>query len=81
LDIHFSQREYAARKRAVLRAMQSRDLDGLLMFRQESMYYLTGLHTFGYCFFQCIYLRADGRTVLLSIRSINQSIRSIASAS
>ena len=66
MDIHFSQREYAARKRAALRVMQARDLDGLLMFRQESMYYLTGLHTFGYCFFQCVYLGAGGRSVLLT---------------
>ena len=66
MDIHFSQREYTARKRATLRALNARNLDGLLMFRQESMYYLTGLHTFGYCFFQCVYLGADGRTVLLT---------------
>ena len=42
------------------RALQKRGLDGLLMFRQESMYYLTGYDTFGYVFFQCLYLGADG---------------------
>ena len=66
MDLHFSQREYATRKRAVLHAMRVRNLDGLLLFRQESMYYLTGMHTFGYCFFQCVYLSSDGRTVLLT---------------
>ena len=66
MELHFSRREYTARKRAVLRDMHARGLDGLLMFRQESMYYLTGTQTFGYCFFQCIYLGADGRTVLLT---------------
>src|SRR3546814_20712721 len=41
-------------------------LDGLLMFRQESMYYLTGYDSFGYVFFQCLYLGADGRLMLLT---------------
>jgi Xaa-Pro dipeptidase len=36
------------------------------MFRQESMYYLTGYDTFGYVFFQCLFLGADGRTMLLT---------------
>jgi len=36
------------------------------MFRQESMYYLTGYDTFGFCFFQCLYLGADGRLALLT---------------
>lgn len=66
MNLHFSQREYGVRKRATLREMHARGLDGLLMFRQESMYYLTGMQTFGYCFFQCVYLGANGRTVLLT---------------
>jgi Xaa-Pro dipeptidase len=46
--------------------MTERGLDGLLMFRQESMYYLTGYDTFGYVFFQCLYLGADGAMTLLT---------------
>jgi Xaa-Pro dipeptidase len=46
--------------------MAREGLDGLLMFRQESMYYLTGYDTFGYVFFQCLYLGADGRMTLLT---------------
>ena len=46
--------------------MAEAGLDGLLMFRQESMYYLTGYDTFGYVFFQCLYLGADGRMTLLT---------------
>ncbi len=46
--------------------LQDRGLDGLLMFRQESMYYLTGYDTFGFCFFQCLFLGADGRLTLLT---------------
>jgi len=46
--------------------LQKQGLDGLLMFRQESMYYLTGYDTFGYVFFQCLVLNADGRVTLLT---------------
>jgi Xaa-Pro dipeptidase len=30
------------------------------------MYYLTGYDTFGFCFFQCLYLGADGKLALLT---------------
>jgi len=46
--------------------MRAEGLAGLLLFRQESMYYLTGYDTFGYVFFQCLYLGADGRMTLLT---------------
>jgi hypothetical protein len=36
------------------------------LFQQESMYYLTGYDTFGFCFFQCLYLWADGTMALLT---------------
>ncbi len=39
------------------------------MFRQESMYYLTGYDTFGYVFFQCLYMDADGETLTLLTRT------------
>lgn len=41
-------------------AMTEEGLDGLLLFRQESMYYLTGYDAFGFVFFQCVYLGAAG---------------------
>jgi Xaa-Pro dipeptidase len=66
MALHFSREELAARRAASIAAMQKRGLDGLLMFRQESMYYLTGYDTFGYVFFQCLYLGADGRVMLLT---------------
>ena len=46
--------------------MARQGLDGLLLFRQESMYYLTGYDSFGYVYFQCLYLGADGRMTLLT---------------
>ncbi len=66
MALHFSKDELAARRRRACRAMAERGLDGLLIFRQESMYYLTGYDTFGYVFFQCLYLGADGRLMLLT---------------
>ena len=66
MPVHFTEQEMAARRRAAAEAMAARGLDGLLMFRQESMYHLTGYDTFGFCFFQCLYLGSDGRTVLLT---------------
>ncbi len=66
MALHFPVAEYQARQEAAIAAMKARGLDGLLMFRQESMYYLTGYDTFGYVFFQCLYLGADGRLMLLT---------------
>jgi Xaa-Pro dipeptidase len=66
LNIHFAPEEFAARRRAALALMQERGLDGLLLFRQESMYYLTGYDTFGYVYVQCLWLGADGRMTLLT---------------
>jgi len=68
MNLHFSEEELASRRQAVARDLQARDLDGLLMFRQESMYYLTGYDTFGYVFFQCLFMKADGETMTLLTR-------------
>src|ERR1700704_2593643 len=66
MALHFTSDEFASRRAKAIAAMQQAGLDGLLMFRQESMYYLTGYDTFGYVFFQCLYLGADGRQMLLT---------------
>lgn len=66
MGLHFTREEFAERRQRTLALMAERGLDGLLMFRQESMYYLTGYDTFGYVFFQCLYLHNDGRLTLLT---------------
>ena len=66
MALHFEPSEYRQRIAAAIAAMQKSNLDGLLMFQQESMYYLTGYDTFGFCFFQCLYLGADGKLALLT---------------
>ncbi|MBK9082350.1 MAG: aminopeptidase P family protein [Rhizobiales bacterium] len=66
MPVHFSPAEMSARKARLLAAMAEARLDGLLLFAQESMYWLTGYDTFGFCFFQCLYVGADGRVALLT---------------
>ena len=60
MAVHFSRGELAARRGAAVRAMEERGLAGLLVFKPESMYYLTGYDTFGFCFFQCLWLGRTG---------------------
>ena len=69
MTVHFTNEELAARRKSVADELADRGLDGLLMFRQESMYYLTGYDTFGYVFFQCLYMGADGETLTLLTRT------------
>jgi Xaa-Pro dipeptidase len=66
MALHFSREEFAQRQQRTIEQLKKRQLDGLLMFRQESMYYLSGYDSFGYVFFQCLYLGADGRLMLLT---------------
>ena len=66
MAIHFSPREMAERKSRLLASMAEERLDGMLLFAQESDYWLTGYDSFGFCFFQCLYVGADGRVALLT---------------
>ena len=66
MAIHFSKEEFSERKSKVIRELKKQNLDGLLMFRQESMYWLTGYDTFGYVYFQCLILTITGELVLLT---------------
>jgi Xaa-Pro dipeptidase len=66
MALHFPADEFLDRRRRTIAAMAAAKLDGLLIFRQESMYYLTGYDTFGYVYFQCLYLSADGKLTLLT---------------
>ncbi|NNG02736.1 MAG: aminopeptidase P family protein [Inquilinus sp.] len=66
MPIHFAESELADRRARACAAMAARGLDGMLLFRQESLYYLTGYDTFGYVYFQCLFLGADGAMTLLT---------------
>ena len=66
MAIHFTKEEFLKRRSKVIEELKKQNLDGLLMFRQESMYWLTGYDTFGYVYFQCLVLTAKGDLVLLT---------------
>ena len=66
MGLHFSKEEFSSRKLKVLKKMEEHNIDALLMFRQESMYWLTGYDTFGYVFFQTLVLDQKGNIVLLT---------------
>ena len=66
MAVHFSKEEFSNRKKNVLKSMKDQNLDALLMFRQESMYWLTGYDTFGYVFFQTLILDKNGNIILLT---------------
>ena len=64
MALHFSKQEFISRKKNTLKSMKEQNLDALLIFRQESMYWLTGYDTFGYVFFQTLILDKNGDTKL-----------------
>jgi len=66
MGLHFSKGEFSTRKAKVIQSMKEQNIDALLMFRQESMYWLTGYDTFGYVFFQTLVLDQKGNTILLT---------------
>lgn len=71
MALHFSQSEFDGRFDRLKAKMEDEKLDAMLLFAQESMYWLTGYDTFGFCFFQCLVVTADGKMVLLT-RSADQ---------
>ncbi|PTM92652.1 M24 family metallopeptidase [Mycoplana dimorpha] len=66
MALHFETEEYANRLQRLTARMREEKLDAMLLFAQESMYWLTGYDTFGYCFFQTLVVKADGDMVLLT---------------
>ena len=66
MAIHFTKEEFSERKYKVVQELKKQNLDGLLIFRQESMYWLTGYDTFGYVYFQCLVLTSKGQLILLT---------------
>ena len=66
MALQFEEREYASRLDRLTDAMKAEKLDAMLLFAQESMYWLTGYDTFGFCFFQSLVVKADGTMALLT---------------
>lgn len=66
MAVHFERKEFAARMGRLQEEMAEQRLDAMLLFAQESMYWLTGYDTFGFVFFQCLVVSKTGRTVLIT---------------
>ena len=66
MGLHFTKKEFSTRKSNLIKIMKEQNIDALLMFRQESMYWLTGYDTFGYVFFQTLVLDQKGNIILLT---------------
>jgi Xaa-Pro dipeptidase len=66
MALHFTREEFASRLELLKARMKEEKLDAVLLFAQESMYWLTGYDTFGFCFFQTLVVKADGQMVLLT---------------
>ncbi|HEV8306942.1 MAG TPA: Xaa-Pro peptidase family protein [Methylomirabilota bacterium] len=68
MALHFPRAEFAARQAAARAALGEAGLDALVLFAQESLYYLTGFDSSGYVFFQCGVLTAAERPLVLLTR-------------
>ena len=66
MALHFSRDEFERRVARTTAALVEAELDGVLIFRQETMFYLTGYDSFGFVHFQCLYLDGDGTMTLLT---------------
>ena len=66
MALHFSDQEFSNRKNNTIESMKKFGLDAILIFRQESMYWLTGYDTFGYVFFQTLVMDQIGNMILLT---------------
>jgi Xaa-Pro dipeptidase len=69
MALHFAVEEFEARVAKARAALRRDGLAAVLLFSQESLFYLTGFDTSGFVFFQCAVLTADeGPIVLLTRR-------------
>jgi Xaa-Pro dipeptidase len=68
MALHFERREFEERMARARAALRKDDLAALLIFAQESHYYLTGFDSAGFVFFQCAILTADDRPITLLTR-------------
>ncbi len=64
--LHFDESEYAERRAKAVSAARKYGYEALLIFSQETMYYLTGYDTTGYSKFQGMIIDGDGTPTLLT---------------
>ena len=64
----FTRQEHLGRQARLRESLRRRGLDAMLVFAQESHYWLTGYDTGGFVFFQCAVVTADERPIVLLTR-------------
>jgi len=76
MALHFTRQEFEQRIASARARLREADLAALLVFGQESHYYLTGYDTSGFVFFQCLVVTADdGPLTLLTRRPDREQAR------
>ena len=68
MALHFERSEFDGRIAKARAALRRNKLAAILLFAQESHFYLTGFDTSGFVFFQCAVLTADDGPVTLLTR-------------
>jgi Xaa-Pro dipeptidase len=68
MALHFERSELDARVASARATLKREKLDAILLFAQESLYYLTGFDTSGFVFFQCAVLTAGSDEIVLLTR-------------
>jgi Xaa-Pro dipeptidase len=67
-NLPFTREEHDARLARLRASLRADGFDAMLVFAQESHFWLTGYDTGGYVFFQCAIVTADDRPVVLLTR-------------
>lgn len=68
VSLPFTQEEHLERQGRLRRRLVETGFDAMLVFAQESHFWLTGYDTGGYVFFQCAVVTADDRPIVLLTR-------------
>ena len=66
MALHFERAEFDGGIAAARAELDARGLAAILLFAQESHYYLTGYDTFGFAMFQCMVVSVNGDVHLLT---------------
>src|SRR3954453_2057962 len=68
MALHFERAEFESRVARARYSLRDAQLDAILLFAQESHFYLTGYDTSGFVFFQCAVLTVDETPITLLTR-------------
>ncbi|MQA08867.1 MAG: M24 family metallopeptidase [Pseudonocardiaceae bacterium] len=73
--VHFTRAEFADRQARMRQTLVEHELDGMLLFTIEDMYWLCGLDTDGFCIFHCMFIGTEGQLTHLTRNSDLANVR------